>query len=262
MKQKKTNFHVTATHFIMTILLVILLSAAPAAATELKFTTQEFAPFSYDINGVTAGPAVDVIQLICKEMGVTCSFKLYPWTRAQKMVEKGKANGMFVIGWNEERAKSLYFTPPLLMTEYGFFVKESMEMEYDKPEKVKGLTVAVYGPSNTSCTLEKIKDSLGGDLTIDMRYDDESGFKKLSAGRVDAVFSNRDVGYALIKKIGLENIKYAGAHKNLKYYIGFSKQFNDKSVIDKFNSTFLELHQQGKIQSILTSYFLEPAMLQ
>lgn len=240
----------------------ITIVGTTAAATELKFTTQEFAPFSYEIDGVVSGPAVDVIQLICNEMDVSCSFKSYPWSRAQKMVEVGKANGMFVLGWNKERAKWITFTPPLMRTEYGFFVRNDNAVEYKTPGDVKGYKVAVYGPSNTSKNLEKIKAALGGELTIDMRYDDESGFKKLSAGRVDAVFSNRDVGYALIKKVGVDNIKYAGSYKKLKYYIGFSQQHNAKAVVDKFNETFRQLHQKGKIQEVLKQYSMEPAELE
>lgn len=232
------------------------------SGAELKFTTQDFAPFSYEIDGVVSGPAVDVIQLICKEMDVACSFRLYPWTRAQKMVEAGKANGMFVLGWNKERAQWITFTPPLMRTEYGFFVRKDNSLEFKTSEDVKGYKVAVYGPSNTSKNLEKIKSALEGELIIDMRYDDESGFKKLSAERVDAVFSNRDVGLALIKKIGIDNVRYAGAYKKLKYYIGFSQQYSEKAVVDKFNDTFKQLHQQGKIQEILKYYSMEPAELE
>jgi hypothetical protein len=30
---------------------------------------------------------------------------------------------MYPLGWNEARAKWLYFSPALLETEYGFFVR-------------------------------------------------------------------------------------------------------------------------------------------
>ena len=53
------------------------------------------------------------------------------------------------------------------------------------------------------------------DLTIDMTPDDEAAFRKLSVRRVKTVYSSKDVGYALIKKFKLENIRYAGEHKML-----------------------------------------------
>ena len=243
---------------VMLIVVAFFLFGTSLYATELKFTTQDFAPFSYEVNGVVSGPVVDIIKEICKEMKVGYSFELLPWARAQLLVQDGSANGMFVIGYNAEREKWLYFSPPILKTEYGFFVKDDNPLDFTNTSEVKGYSVGVYGPSNTSKSLEKIKEEIK-DLTIDLRPDDESGFKKLSVGRIDAVYSNRDVGYALIKKLGLKNIRYAGAHKKLKYYIGFSKKFNDKNIIDQFNNTFKELQEQGTIQGFLQKYFMEPA---
>lgn len=239
--------------------LVIILACfiSLASGAELKFTTQDFAPFSYEIDGIVSGPIVEIITEVCKDMKTDCSFKLLPWARAQKEVKDGEANGMFVIGWNKERGEWLYFSPPILKTEYCFFVRDNNPLKFKQVSDIKGYTVGVYGPSNTSVSLDKIKAEVG-DMEIDIRPNDESGFKKLSLGRVDAVYSNRDVGYALIKKLGLKNIRYAGQHTQQTYFIGFSQQYTDKKVVDQFNASFLDLHKQGKIQNILKQYYLEP----
>ena len=244
------------------ILMICMLTATLtfAEVKVLKFNTQDFAPFSYKIDGNISGPAVDVIKKVCGEMNVWCSFQMLPWTRAQKEVKAGNAHALFVIGWNKTRAEWLHFSPPLLNTEYGFFVKEDNPLEYRKASDIIGYTVGVYGPSNTSKSLDKIKNKIQN-ITIDLRPDDESGFKKLAKGRVNAVFSNRDVGYALIKKIGLKNIRYAGSHKTLQYYIGFSKKYTDKNTVNTFNETFLKLYKQGIIQSIMEKYQMEPAII-
>ncbi len=95
-------------------------------------------------------------------------------------------------------------------------------------------------------------------MTIDVRPNDEAGFKKLSVGRIDAVFSNRDVGNALIAKLKLQNIRYAGMQRRLKYYIGFSQQYTDKKLVDQFNETLLDLYRRGVAQTILKTYKMEP----
>ncbi len=230
------------------------------SGAELKFNTQEFAPFNYSIDGKAAGPAVEIIALVCSEIKINCSFNILPWTRAQSEVKDGIANGMFVIGMNEKRKKWLYFSPPLLETEYGLFAHKDSSLVYKAPKNLKGLTVGVYGPSNTSKNLDKIKAKVG-DLTIDMRSDDEAGFKKLQSKRVDAVFSNRDVGYALVKKLKLAGIKYVGSYKKIKYYIGFSMKHTDKKLVDKFNAAFKKLHGKGAIQKIVKKYNMTPVAL-
>lgn len=246
---------------------LLCLVSTQAWAQELKFNTQDFPPFSYNVNGVVSGPAVDLIQRICAEMNAKCSFRLLPWSRAQKEVKSGKSNGMFVIGWNEKRAKWVHFTPPIMNTEYGFFVKSDNSLKFTKASDVQGYKVGVYGPSNTSNSLNKIRDKMTKDglkaIKVDMRPDDESGFKKLALGRINAVFSNRDVGHALIAKLGLkEKIRYAGAQRKLKYYIGFSMAHNDKKVLERFDAAYTKLHKSGDVKKILDKFSMEVAKLE
>jgi polar amino acid transport system substrate-binding protein len=240
---------------------VLAPTAGPADAAELIFNTQEFAPFNYGAEGMVGGPAADVIRKVCAETRLACTMRVLPWRRAQQEVEEGKAHALFVIGWNAERAKSMRFSPPLLNTEYGFFVRDDNPLKFTQPSDVKGYTVGVYGPSNTATALSKLKADVG-DLTIDMTPDDEAAFRKLAAGRVRAVFSNRDVGYDLLKKLGITNVRYAGRQQTLKYYIGFSQKFTDEKVVEQFNAGFRALHRQGVIQEILGRYRMDAAALE
>lgn len=238
-----------------------LLFVGFARGAELKFNTQDFAPFNYEIGGVVSGPGADIIRRICSDIKIDCSFNLLPWARAQEEVRNGIAQALFLIGWNEERAQWLYFSPPILKSEYGFFVRNDNPLKFKHVSDVKGYTIGVYGPSNTSFFLEKIKAEIQ-DLTIDMTPDDPAAFKKLSLGRVAAVYSNRDVGYDLIAKLSLTNLRYAGVHTGLKYYVGFSQKFTDKKLVDQFNATFRNLYKRGLIQEILAKYHMEAAQLE
>jgi polar amino acid transport system substrate-binding protein len=239
----------------------LLLAVRFASGAELKINTQDFAPFNYEVNGVVSGPAADIIRKICSEMKIDCTMHLLPWRRAQDEVANGTAHGLFVIGWNEERAKTLYFSPPILNTEYGFFVRDDNPLKFKQNSDVKGYTVGTFGPSNTATALEKIKAEIK-ELTIDMTPDDESAFRKLSLARVDAVFSNKDVGNDMMRKLGIKNIRYSGRQQSLKYYIGFSQKFTDKKLVDQFNATFRNLYKRGLIQEILAKYHMEPAQLE
>jgi len=226
----------------------------------IVFNTQDFAPFSYIVGNTVSGPGSDIIRAVCNEMNISCKFNLLPWRRSQKEVEMGQAHALFVIGWNKKREKWLYFSHPIIKTEYGIFVRNDNPIVYKNPNDIKGYIVGVYGPSNTSRSLEKVKDVVK-DIVIDLKSNDETGFKKLSVGRVDAVYSNREVGFALMTKLNLHNIRYAGPSENLYYYIGFSKKFANKALVDKFNDTFKNLHQKGVINQILSNYKMYPAQL-
>jgi len=247
------------------VLFVVAVTLVPAShaveAAALIFNTQDFTPFSYEVNGVVSGPAADLIRRVCEDMKAECVLRLLPWRRAQQEVEDGKAQAMFVIGWNAKRAEWLYFSPPIVETEYGFFVRDDNPLKYARVADVKGYVVGVYGPSNTATSLEKIKTEVG-DLRIDMTPDDESAFRKLSLGRVNAVFSNRDVGLDRLRKLGITNIRYAGRQQALKYYIGFSQKVTDKKLVDQFAATYRALYKQRVIHEILGRYHMEPAVLE
>ncbi|HET6381195.1 MAG TPA: transporter substrate-binding domain-containing protein [candidate division Zixibacteria bacterium] len=246
---------------LLVLLGAVLLGGPAAAGTELILNTQDFAPFSYEANGEVAGPAAEIIRRVCADAKITCTLRLLPWRRAQQEVRDGQAHGMFVIGWNAERAKWLHFSPALLITEYGFFVRADDPLQFRKNADVKGYTVGVYGPSNTATALQAIKDEIK-DLTIDMTPDDEAAFKKLALGRVRAVYSNKDVGFDLLRKLDIKNARYAGRQQSLKYYVGFSQRTTERAVVEAFNSSFRSLHRQGVIQEILTRYGMEPAPLE
>lgn len=233
--------------------LLLISSASGEVNKKIVFTTQDFKPFSYLEGNEVAGPAVDIIRATCDQIRIEPVFKLYPWPRAQAMVRGGQANGMFVIGWNEERSKWLYFSPPILDTEYGFFIRVDNSLELNDLSMLDGYIIGVFGPSNTSRSLEKIQKQVPG-IKIDMTPDDKACFTKLSIGRIQAVYSNKDVGFNWLGQLNYDNIRYAGAQKKLKYYIGFSKAYNDQNLVDRFNQAFLTLHKQGRIQDILNHY--------
>ena len=240
---------------------ILALSATTAAATELTFNTQDFPPFTYEVNGVVSGPMADVVRKVCGEMKIDCPMTLLPWRRAQQEVEQGKIIGMFPLGWNAERAKWLYFSLPVLETEYGFFVRDDNPLTFKQNTDVKGYSVGVFGPSNTATALQQIKAEVQ-DLTIDMTPDDLAAFRKLALGRVQAVFSNRDVGYDALRRLNIANVRYSGRQQTLKYYFGFSQKSTDKKLVDDFNAAFRRLHKQGVIQQVLKTYKMDAAELE
>ncbi len=246
-----------------------LFLSLPASAIELKFNTQDFSPFSYLSNGEVSGPASDIIRAVCQEIDVACSFKLGPWKKAQEEVREGKANAMFVIGWNRGRANWLYFSPQIMTTEYGFFVTKENPLKFTEVRDLSGYKIGVFGPSNTAKSLEDLQKKMEKDKTmvaidIDMQPDDIIVFKNLNSPKrtLMAVFSNRDVGNAIIRNEKLGNLRYAGEQRKLNYYIGFSRQHNDKKLVDRFNKAFIELYSTGKIADILQRYAMKPATIE
>ncbi len=238
-------------------------------ATELRFNTRDFFPFSYQVNQRVSGPVADIIREICKNIDVSCSFKLLDWTLAQKEVKDGKVDGLFVVGWNKQRADWLLFSPQILKTEYGFFVAANSAIQFKENRDIAGLRVGVYGPSNTSRLLEKIQDKISRDKTlqpiqIDMWSEEKALFKDLNSSNrtLTAIYANKDVGHAIKKNLGLINVLYAGTQKKRDYFIGFNKKNMDRKLLFRFNSAFVKLYKSGKIKKIANFYNIEQGVIE
>ncbi|WP_304087304.1 ABC transporter substrate-binding protein [Maridesulfovibrio ferrireducens] len=243
---------------IMTLLLCF--SPLPANAKDkITFATQDFPPFSYLENGEVQGPGAAIIKKICMKLETDYEIILRPWRRSQSMAKKGEVQAIFLIGKNKQRESWIIFSPPIINTEYGFFECTTTPINYKNIYSLRGKRVGVYGPSNTSNELIKISKPLRGRISIDTTPDDIAPFKKLSKCRVDAVYSNKEVGFAMIEKLNLDNIQFAGANKDINYYIGFSKEFAPPEFVKKFNKELENMKKTGELQLILNKFGMQAA---
>ena len=189
---------------------------------------------------------------------IKCNIKVLPWVRAQEKTKAGENEAIFTVGWNEARDKWLYYTYPLMETEYGFFARaEDSKTMYKGVEDLQGKNIIVYGPSNTSKRLEKLKvlaEKEGVSFEIDIDVNNKSTIKRLAGERGDLLFSNRDVGRALAEKEGKESVvSYIGhAFPPYHYYIGFSRNKSGNfELFSKFNLAYKKLVESGEITRLL-----------
>ena len=254
-------------NFLMAFVFVALLVRPAAAEGSLRFVTLEFAPFIYGENQEVAGPGRDVIAAVCKAASIDCSFDIYPWRRAQELMKSGDTDGMMVIGRNPAREEWLHFSPPLFRTEYGFFVQADNLLSYQKASQIAGYRVGVFAPSNTATQLEGIRSAMAeaglDPIQIDGHPDDAAGLRKLAAGRLDAVYSNRERGWGIVAAEALDGkVRYAGQHKAVLYYAGITKDYPHPEVVARFFDTWRGLFASGEAQHIIEGYGLEPALME
>ncbi len=256
---------------VRTTLVAFVLSIASLQAAfaqgQLRFVTLEFSPFISGKNQQVAGAARDVISEICVRAEIVCSFDVFPWRRAQELLKSGEADGLMVAGRNARREEWLNFSPPMFRTEYGFFVRSENALIYDARAQVAGYRVGVIAPSNSEVQLEALNEDLlaqgKAPVEIDGHPDDSAGMRKLAAGRLDAVYSNRERGWAIIDDKQLQGkIRYAGADKEILYYTGINKSYPNPEVVQRFFEAWKALYSEGTAQRIIEGYGLEAAAIE
>lgn len=236
----------------------LVFSAVPAQAEPLLFLTQDFPPFTYLIDDRPSGPGVEIVTSACRLEGLECEVDLLPWPRAQMLVREGEAHGLFLLGMSADREKWLVFSKPIVRTGYAFFERAGEGvLETKGVEGLEQGRVGVYGPSNTSRSLAAFREEKGAKFKIDMTPDDEEAFKKLSWGRVDAVFSNSAVGKALVAKLHLTNVVPSIACGHLNYYIACSRDSDRQEELRRFMDRVADMVTNGTVDLILARYYLE-----
>jgi len=232
-------------------------------ASEIDIVSKDEPPYIFAANENShqaKGPIVDVINAVCSEMSINCAVTIFPWPRAQAMVRLGSVQAIALVRRTDDRATWLDFSPPIVDSEYGFFVKEENQLNYLSPKDITNYKVAVYGPSATEDELHELSKQ-NPNFKEEITPDIESGFRKLTVNRVDAVFSNKAIGEAYIARMHLTGLRYAGVEKRFQYFIGFSKKITDAEFVHCFKTAYLSLYFKGKIGSILAAQGLTPAIL-
>ncbi len=117
---------------LITVLITLLLISGDAFAKRITLVTLDSAPLEYKEGGKVTGRNVELAQLALKKMGHESVVKLVPWKRALKMVETGKADGIIDAGFNEKRAKYMYYPPEnIYLEEIALFKRKSDNFKVD-----------------------------------------------------------------------------------------------------------------------------------
>ena len=243
--------------------LIALFSSAVFGAP-LQLVFHDFAPFSYqDSQGTNQGILIDLANRVCQDWPDSCDVQLRPFRRARQMFAHGEAQGIF-FGWNGERAKTMWFSLPLVETEYGFYSQQ--QDKFTDLTQLSGVTVGVYGQSNTFESLMKLQNQLLQDklAPIDIVIYPQANqlpLRMLQKQRATAYYVNKDVGAFYAKQIGLSSLNYLSADRHILYCVAFNMQYTSEATVRKFNHLLSNLLTQHKLDDIYAKWQMAPATL-
>lgn len=107
----------------LNIVLIIMLSASGVHAEQYLFVGSDFPVLSERLPDDTLGGiSIDIARIICKRLGHTPIFELYPWVRAQALVKAGQADVLLVPYKTPEREKWMDFTQEPFFEDKSFFL--------------------------------------------------------------------------------------------------------------------------------------------
>lgn len=227
----------------------------------LIFYTQDFPPYSYKNGNIVEGPGAGLIREVCSQAlspsssPLKCDIRLNTdWENSQNEVKAGKAHGLFFIGkYKKDREKWITLSRPLIKTEYGFFVRQNDNWQFNTINDFHDKIIGAIASSSTYSSLEALVNEIkrnGINMKIVQFSTTESVLYNLVQGKINIAYSNRKVGERFINKKYGSGLKYAGKHKSLDYYIGIGKSINPT----RFYDTLEKLIDNDTIRQKLTDY--------
>lgn len=253
-------------HFLLVALfLPSLLLSRNVIGEPISIVCHEFAPFSFvDKQGKITGALVEIARLACAEWPDGCDIKLLPNRRAKQLFHSGEINGHF-LGWNPQRAEQMWFSLPLLDTEYGFYTLPSTPL--NSLSQAAGKEIAVFMPSNTYYSLKTLDNDLQNNDLPPMKISPFTAgniqpLKMLLKRRFDAYYVNKAVGAYYAEQMGYEDLHYISSNETVQYFLAFKKDFNDKETIEAFNQILYKLMQEGAFNQLFEKWRVSPSSIE
>ena len=221
------------------------------AETPVKLACTSFPPFKIqDETGKRLGIDVDVARAALKHAGYQAQFSFSPWKRTLKLAELGEVDGLCGCSYLPEREEKFVFSDILGIQSQGVFLAQKAEKkQIAHLDDLAGLRVAAVRGYAV------IEDLKGRNIEVFEANDDRQLLRMLMAGRVDAVYTYRD--------ILLYNYALSGAQGDIHYYEISSQPYylclsrtNERAeqLAKDFNRGLRQLRFDGRYREIWESY--------
>ncbi|WP_241566935.1 ABC transporter substrate-binding protein [Hahella sp. KA22] len=242
------------------VIVVFLLCRAVDAAAQEEITVAigEWAPFmseSYPDYGVVP----HIISEIYQKAGVKVVYGFFPWKRSYTLVQRGEWHASAIWGKTLERETDCYFSDAVYTGEIVLFYRKNNPVVWTGlKEDIQGLTIGLPLGSAKAKPLEEAEKE--GMVSYDVGVDHILVFRKLLAGRFDALDENKAVGLFNLQSQFTaqerEKIGHTDPVESWPYHMIFSRKSNASSrFMEIFNAGLSELKQSGRLDEIWEAFY-------
>ena len=207
-------------------------------------TSPDFPPLeSLGDNNEVVGIEIDVLNLICEQLGVTLEINQMDFDSVLPGVQAGKFDvGVSGISVTEKRQKNVLFTDPYCLAAQAIVVTEGSSIT--SKADLEGKKVSVQ----TGTTAEEYCMDNGYEVLSFTANNDAAA--ALTTGKVDAWVVDNEVAVALAAQQGLTVLDEAMTSE--PYAFAFAKGSDE--LVSSFNASLKKLMDDGSIQEIFDKY--------
>jgi len=252
---------------------------ARATPRKFLFVCEDWPPFECIRDGKAHGINVDILDRIMKTLNVPYEIRIYPWSRAWMMAERGSADAVLSVSYKASRESVLHYTdgqrafaetgaiPPdyLWISEYVFFVLEGNggKFRFESYEQLRADKPRI----GTNRDYSYDSAFLEAGLSSREFNDTKEGLDALVTGEIDLYPMDKTVGIATLREMGLrESVTFLPKPLFSKPYLAPFVRKSDYPGIEwlmrDFNRALRSLRDSGDydaiVQKHLGDHYIDP----
>lgn len=236
--------------------LALTSTAAFAAGECAKITATghpQYPVIAFQQGDAIVGAAPMLVEAIAKQLNVPLESKsMGSWADAQGAARDGKADMIFGIYYNDERAKYLdYVQPAFIYDDVAVFVAKGKAFDFKSQDDLigkKGVTNEgeSYGNAFDAFMKEKLDVTRSNGIA--------EAFTLLLAGKADYLIAGYYPGLAEAAKDGVKDKVEVldQALVTAEMFVAFSKKSPCTALADKFGQAITEMTTDGRFDAMLT----------
>lgn len=240
-----------------------MLISAQQLPKSISVTSTVYPPFVINDNGVLKGIDFDIAKEAGRRLGIEMHLQLMPWGRIGKHLKMANSPLQSVVSFFRTTHRSSYmdFTDvPVHTTKYTLFVRIQDNVVFNTLADLNNFKGYTIGVNRSFKTTDEFKQAqLAGVFKTEAVKNDRQNFRKLMAGRINAVLTNYHVGSYTINSLNLSNDIKALPYplSNTPAYMVFAKSAKLAFLIPKFNDVLKAMQQDGTYKKIYEKYDIQ-----
>ena len=214
----------------------------------------QYPAIAYKDGDNIVGAAPMLVEAIAKQLNIPLESKyMGSWEDAQAAARDGKADMIFGIYYNDERATYLdYVQPPFTYDDVAVFVVKGKEFDFKGQDDLigkKGVTNQgeSYGAEFDAFMKDKLDVARAAGI--------DAAFKDLLAGNADYLIAGYYPGLAEAAKEGLKDkvVALDQALLSAEMFVAFSKKSPCRSLADKFGQEITVMTTDDSFDKMLVN---------
>ncbi|WP_020407836.1 substrate-binding periplasmic protein [Hahella ganghwensis] len=233
---------------------ILTLHSSRSFSETVALATVDWAPY-YAESLSEQGFITAIVREAFKREDYQLEVTFLPWKRALEMARSGKYDGLLGAYYNEDRARSFYYSHPIGKAEEVFIQNAGRNIHYTSLDDLKSYIIATLRGGAQAGDLR----AAGFDVVVN--NDDISSLKMLEKFRVDlVVMSRQKFLFQIQNEPALQGLQGAfevvlPPFKTYELFVTISHNREKGSeLIERFNQGLLSIQSDGTETEILKRF--------